>query len=548
MSATTGLPTPAAPERGGEPGAIAGWLTSTDHKRIARLTLGTAMVMMLVAGGLVSTMRAQLAVPQGTVLSDERYNQFFTMHGSIMIYLVVTPFAIGAGLYLVPLQIGAPNVAAPRTTMLGYWLYLVGGLIMLSGFATDTGAADHGWYSYPPLAGSRYTPGPGVSLWIAGVALSATGLLLMGATVLWTALLKRTAGMTMLRMPMFSWSIVASNLMVLGAFPSLLVACGILAVGRIDPAVFDDNLWNIGYQHLFWFFGHPVVYVMFFPFVGMVAEVLAVFAQRRFFGYRAFVLSQLTFAAFSMSVWGHHMFSTGQSTDYYYSLTSILLVVPAGIEYFDLVATVLGGRLRFPTPMLFALAFIPQFLIGGLTGIMVATPALDYQLTDSYFIVAHWHYTLAAGSLFGLFAGIYFWFPKVTGRMLREGLGKAHFWLWLVGTNLTFLPMFWLGIHGMPRRIYTYLPQDGFGTENLISTIGTGVLVVGALVFMANVVVSVLRARPAGDDPWGGHSLEWATTSPPPRHNFTTDHPVPPVRSYAPLLDLRQQQDAEANR
>jgi cytochrome c oxidase subunit 1 len=276
-----------------------------------------------------------------------------------------------------------------------------------------------------------------------------------------------------------------------------------------------------------------------------VAEVLAVFGQRRFFGYKAFVLSQLVFAAFSMSVWGHHMFSTGQISDYYYSLTSIALVIPAGIEYFDLIATVLGSRLRFTTAMLFALAFIPQFLIGGLTGIMVATPALDYQLTDSYFIVAHWHYTLAAGSLFGLFAAMYFWFPKVTGRMLREGLGKLHFWIWVVGTNLTFLPMFWLGMHGMPRRIDTYLPQDGFSVENLISTIGAGVLGVGAVVFVVNFVVSLRRPRWAPPDPWGGHSLEWATTSPPPRFNFTAEHPVPPIRSYSPLLDLREERQRE---
>jgi cytochrome c oxidase subunit 1 len=543
VTATAGVPTPTEPARGGEPGVLTSWLTSTDHKRIAALTLGTALVMMLIAGALATMLRAQLARPEADALGPDRYDQFFTMHGSMMIYLVMTPFAVGAGLYLVPLQIGAPNVAAPRTTMASFWLYLVGGLIMLSSLFTVT-PADQGWYSYLPLANSRYTPGPGVSLWIVGVALVAAGMLIMAATVLWTVLLKRARGMAMLRIPVFSWSIVATNLMVIGAFPSLLAAVVLLAVSRVNPDAVDANLWDIGYQHLFWFFGHPVVYVMFFPFVGAVGEVLAVFAQRRFFGYKAFALSMLLFAALSMSVWGHHMFTTGQINDYYYSLTSIALVIPAGIEYFDLVATVLGGRLRFRTAMLFALAFIPQFLIGGLTGIMVGTPAIDYQVTDSYFIVAHWHYTLAAGSLFGLFAGLYFWFPKVTGRMLREGLGGLHFWLWLVGTNLTFLPMFWLGLHGMPRRIASYLPSDGFSTANLISSVGAGVLAVGALVFLANFVISLLRPRPSGPDPWGGHTLEWATASPPPRYNFTAAHPVPPVRSYAPLLDLRERKAA----
>ena len=380
-----------------------------------------------------------------------------------------------------------------------------------------------------------------MDLWIVGVALAGLGMLLMGSTVLWTVLPKRAPGMTMLRIPVFSWSIVATNLMVIGSFPALLAAVGILTIGRLRPDLFTENVWNIGYQHVFWFFGHPVVYIMFFPFIATVAEVVATFAGRRFFGYKAFVLSQLTFAALSMSVWGHHLFASGQVSNNYYSLTSIALVIPAGVEYFDLLATVLGGRLRFPTPMLFALALLPQFLIGGLTGIMVGTPALDYQLNGSYFVVGHWHYTLAAGSAFGLFAGVYFWFPKATGRMLREGLGKAHFWLWVLGMNLTFLPMFWLGLHGMPRRIPTYLPQDGFTTLNFIATIGAGLQGVGALVFVANVVVSLWRPRYTPPDPWQGHTLEWATSSPPPTFNFSTHYPLPLVHSYAPLLDLREQ-------
>jgi cytochrome c oxidase subunit I len=533
-------------EPGHEPNSVVGWLTSTDHKRIGLLTLGTSMVMMLIAGGLAMTIRAQLAKPEQNVLSPERYDQFFTMHGSMMIYLVMTPFAIGMGLYLVPLQIGAPAIAAPRTTMGGFWLYLSGGLIMLAGFFTDGGAGDQGWYSSMPLAASKYSPSTGVDLWIVGVALSALGMLLMAGTVLWTVLLHRAPGMTMLRIPVFSWSVVATNLMVIGSFPFLLVAVGMIAAGRLDPELFTHNTWNLGYQHVFWFFGHPVVYVMFFPFVGAVAETIATFTGRRFFGYQAFALSQLLFAALSMAVWGHHLFNSGQVSNDYYSLTSIALVIPAGIEYFDLLATLVGGRLRFSAAMLFALGFIPQFLIGGLTGIMLGTPTLDYQVNGSYFIVAHWHYTLAAGSLFGLFAGIYFWFPKATGRLLSEKLGKTHFAMWFVGTNLTFLPMFWLGMKGMPRRIPSYAPSDGFTTENILASAGAGLLAVGAVTFMINVVIALRQPRTAADNPWRAHTLEWATSSPPPTYNFDRRHPLPPIHSYAPLLELRQRSNEDA--
>jgi cytochrome c oxidase subunit 1 len=530
-------PTRPAPEAN----SIVGWVTSTDHKRIALLTLATALVMMLIAGGFAMMIRAQLARPQQDLLDPGQYNEFFTMHGSIMIYLVMTPFAIGIGLYLVPLQIGAPNVAAPRVTMGAYWLYLTGGLAMLSGFFTNAGAANQGWYSSMPLATSSYDPGSGIELWIVGVSMAALGEMIMAGSVLWTVLLHRAPGMTMLRIPVFSWSTVVSNLMVIGAFPFLLVSTTIIAIGRVRPDLFTHNAWNVAYQNMFWFFGHPVVYVMFFPYVGAIAEALATFSGRRFFGYKAFVLSQLLFAALSMSVWGHHLLASGQASNYYYSLTSIMLVIPAGIEYFDMLGTILGGRLRFTSSMLFALAFIPQFLIGGLTGIMIGTPTLDYQMNGSYFIVAHWHYTLAAGSLFGLFAGVYFWFPKATGRMLREGLGKLHFVLWFVGTNVTFLPMFWLGLHGMPRRIQSYAPTDGFTLDNALASAGSGLLAIGGVVFIINVWASARRPRPAGPDPWGGHTLEWATSSPPPRFNFTARYPLPPVHSYAPLLDVREE-------
>ncbi|MFD2420694.1 cytochrome c oxidase subunit I [Amycolatopsis pigmentata] len=519
------------------------WLGTTDHKRIALLTIATALVLFFAMGALALLMRAQLARPGQHLMSNQTYDELFTMHGSGMIYLVITPLAIAFGLYLVPLQVGAPTVAAPRLTMLGFWLYFFGALTVISGFATTNGAASNGWTAYTPLSSARFSPGVGSDLWIAGNFAAGLGMILMAGTVLWTVLLRRAPGMTMLRLPVFSWSMVATNLMVLAAFPSLLIALGMLALGRITPDVFASNIWNVGYQHLFWFYGHPVVYVMFFPFVGAVAEVLATFARRRFFGYKPTVLSLLLFAALSMSVWGHHMFTTGQVSDNYYSLTSIFLLVPAGLEYFGMIGTIIGARMRFTVPMLFALAFIPQFLVGGLTGIMVGTPVFDYQAQDSYFVVAHFHYTLVAGSLFGFFAGFYYWFPKATGIMPGKVLGHAHFWLMVAGTNLTFLPMFWLGIEGMPRRVAGYTARDGFGTQNLLASTGAGLLGLAMLCFLVNIVVSVVkrRTRRAGDNPWEAFTLEWATSSPPPPLNFDAEHPLPPARSYTPLLDLQQE-------
>ncbi|MGM9463522.1 cytochrome c oxidase subunit I [Streptomyces murinus] len=526
------------------PGSWLGWVSSTDHKRIGLLTVGTSLFFLLVFGVFALLMRTQLARPDETFLTAPAYDQLFTLHGSGMIYMVMTPFALGMGVYLVPLQIGAPGIALPRLTLLGYWLYALGALTMLAGLAAPAGAHAGGWFSYPPLADSAYSPGAGTDLWIAGVFVAVTGTMLMGWAVLWTVLRRRTRGMTMLRLPVFCWSMIATCLMVIGSFPALLAALTLLAVGRADGSVFLHNTWNIGYQHIFWFYGHPVVYVMFFPYLAAVAEVLAVFSGRRFFGYRGTALSLLVFAALSMSVWGHHMFATGQVANDYYSLTSIALLVPAGVEYFGMLGTLLGGRLRLTTPMLFALAFVPQFLIGGLTGIMVGTPVIDYHVTDSYFVVAHLHYVLFAGSAFGLFAAVYFWFPKVTGTLLDDRMGRWHFWLLVIGTNLTFLPMFALGYLGMPRRVATYASFDGFGTLNLLATIGAAFLAAGMAVFVVNLLAtlrrcSLGRARPAGDDPWRAHTLEWATTSPPPRLNFPANRPLPPVTSFAPLLDLR---------
>jgi cytochrome c oxidase subunit I len=514
------------------------WLLTTDHKRIGLMTLGTALVLFLFNGSLALTMRAQLAQPSQTILGPQAYLQFMTMHGTGMVALTITPLALGLGVYLVPLQIGAPRIAAPRATLLGYWLYVFGAIALIWGFALP-GGADSGWWGYIPLSNAIYAPGPGQSLWTAGVFLAATGMILMGATMLWTLLRMRAPGITMLRIPVFCWTQVVTCLMVLAGFPALLLAMGVVAVSRVDPSFTHGNAWNFVYQNLFWFYGHPVVYVMFFPFIGCVAEALQTFSGRRFWAYGGTAVSLLLFAAGSMSVWGHHLFASGQEVNDYFSLTSILLVIPAGIEYFGFLGTLVGGRFRYTTSMLFALTFIPQFLIGGLTGILVAAPAIDYDFNNSYFILGHFHYTLFAGSVFGFFAGFYLWFPKATGFMLDERLGKLFYVLMTIGTNTTYIPMFFLGWKGMPRWMSTYPAGAGFTTLSLITSIGAGIIGLSFCVLIYNVYYSVRRKVRAGPNPWQAHTIEWATSSPPPRFNFNLTYPVPRVRSFAPLLDQR---------
>jgi cytochrome c oxidase subunit 1 len=526
-----------------------GWvgaLTSTDHKRIG-LNLGLmSLVFFLVGGVFALLMRAQLAEPNGHVVSDNTYSMLFTMHGSTMIYLFVTPMAIAMGMYLVPLQVGSFRIAAPRLALTGFFIWLGGGLIMQAGwFATD-GAGRDGWFSYVPLSESSNTPGIGQNLWVMGVILAAIGMILMAACVMATILRRRAPGMALLRMPVFTWTALVTVLMVVAAFPALVVAMGLLFIDRTtDAHIYTGFTGAIDYQNLFWFFGHPVVYVMFFPYLGAAAEAIAVSARKRWFGYKAFVASMMMFSALSMSVWAHHMFTTGGVTNQYFAATSTALLVPAGIEYFDMLATLIGGSVVLRCSMLFGLGFFIEFLIGGMSGIWVASPVLDYSANDTYFVVAHFHYTLFAGSVFGFFAGVYHWFPKITGARLREGLGKLHFALLVIGTNLTFFPMFLVGEDGMVRRIARYPQHPGWATLNRLETAGAGIIALAIAVFVVNVVVSLRRREVAGDDPWQGHTLEWATTSPPPPLNFT--QPLPPIRSYAPLLDLRERDEDEAH-
>ena len=514
-----------------------------DHKRIAIAAGGTAFAFFLLAGLLAMLMRAELASPGMQVVSENAYNQVFTIHGSTMFYLFATPASLAIGLYLVPLQIGATGIQWPRAALAAVWLLIAGGLIMWGGFLTTRGAASAGWTAFDPLSDSQSSPSAGMDYWIIGVTLSTLAAIVWAACLMATIVRRRTAGMTLLRMPLLSWGVLVACLMVVASFPALIVAMVLLYIDRHAGGVFNLPDGPIAYQHLFWFYGHPVVYVVFFPWVGAVAETVATFSGQRFFGYRLTVLSLLAFAALSMSVWGHHMFTTDAVADRYFALTSTALLVPAGIEYFGLLATMFRGRIRLAAPMLFALGFVLLFLIGGLTGIFVGSPELNYHVHDSYFIVAHFHYTLFGGTDVGMFAAIYFWFPKVTGRLLGERLARWHFGLMFAGALLTFVPMFFLGHEGMPRRVANYGHEAGWHELNIVSTVGAYVIFVSIVVFLVNVVRSLRSGRRAGPDPWEGQTLEWATSSPPPRENFTA--PLPPVRSYAPLLDLREQR-AEA--
>jgi cytochrome c oxidase subunit 1 len=538
---------PAAPSPEREKTGLPDWLLTTDHKRLGIMIVATALVLFFFFGALALTMRAQLAQPDQDIIGPQAYLQFLTAHGTGMISLVITPLALGLGIYVVPLQIGAPRIATPRGVLFSYYLYLAGAICLIWAFLSPDGGADSSWWGYTPLSNIKYSPGSGMSLWVAGVALAATALLIQSVALLWTILRMRAPHVTMMRLPVFTWGEIVTCLMALPAFPSLLAAMGVLTVERVTPNLLNSNFWNLGYENLFWFYGHPVVYVMFFPFVGCVAESLATFAGRRFFAYKGTVLSLLVFATGSMAVWGHHLFASGQDINDYFTVTSIFLSIPAGIEYFGFLGTIIGGKLRYTTSMLFALAFIPQFLVGGLTGILVASPAIDYQVNNSYFVLAHFHYTLMAGSVFGFFAGFYLWFPKATGYLPDERFGKLHWLLLVIGVNTTFLPMFFLGMKGMPRWMATYPAGAGFTTLSLISSIGSGIIGLGFLAFAYGLYRSFRRKIPAGPDPWGGHSLEWATSSPPPRFNFNARYPVPPVHSYAPLMDHREfrQQQAE---
>jgi cytochrome c oxidase subunit I len=518
---------------------LLGLFQTTDHKVIGMLYLVTSMAFFFVGGSMAMLIRGELAQPGLQFLSNEQYNQLFTMHGTIMLLLYATPILFAFANLVLPLQIGSPDVAFPRLNAFSYWLFLFGGIMVLSGFLTPGGAADFGWFAYTPLSDAIHSPGAGADLWIMGLVVAGLGTILGAVNMVTTVICLRAPGMTMFRMPIFTWNILLTSLLVLLAFPILTAALLGLEADRVLGAhVFDPaNGGAILWQHLFWFFGHPEVYIVALPFFGIVSEIFPVFSRKPLFGYKTLVFATITIAALSVVVWAHHMYATGAVLLPFFAFTTFLIAVPTGIKFFNWIGTMWRGQLTFETPMLFSIGFLVTFLLGGLTGVLLAAPAIDFHVSDTYFVVAHFHYVLYGTIVFATFAGIYFWFPKMTGRMLDEPLGKFHFWTTFIGFHLTFLVQHWVGNEGMPRRYADYLPSDGFTTLNMVSSIGAFVLGASTLPFLWNVFRSYRYGEVVTvDDPWGfGNSLEWATSCPPPRHNFTE---LPRIRSERPAFEL----------
>ena len=514
-------------------------LTTTDHKLLGIMYLTMAFTFFLIGGLMALLIRLELFHPGMQFISNEQFNQLFTMHGTIMLLLYGSPMVFGFANYIMPLQIGAPDVAFPRLNALGFWLTTAGGVIMISGFLTPGGAADFGWTMYSPLSDAVHSPGVGSDLWILGVGVGGVGTIASAINMITTILCLRAPGMTMFRMPIFTWNILVTSLLVLLIFPLLTAAAlGVMYDRKLGGHIYDPgNGGTILWQHLFWFFGHPEVYVLALPFFGIVSEIFPVFSRKPMFGYVGLVFATLSIAALSLAVWAHHMFVTGAVLLPFFAFMTFLIGVPTGMKFFNWLGTMWGGRLTFETPMMFAIGFFATFLFGGLTGVMLASPALDFHVSDTYFVVAHFHYTLFGTVAFASFAGIYFWFPKMTGRMLDEKLGKLHFWLTMIGFHTTFLVQHWAGNAGMPRRYADYLPTDGFTLYNQISTIGACMLAISVIPFVWNIFKSYRYGEVVTvDDPWGyGNSLEWATSCPPPRHNFTA---MPRIRSERPAFEL----------
>jgi cytochrome c oxidase subunit 1 len=526
--------------------AIVGWLTTTDHKRIGHLYLITTFVWFLFGGLLALIMRAELARPGLQFVSVEQYNQLFTMHGTIMLLMFATPLFVGFANVIMPLQIGAADVAFPRMNMLSYWLYIFGALMATAGFLTPGGAASFGWTAYAPLSSTEFSPGLGSDLWVMGLAVSGIGTILGGVNFITTILCMRAPGMTMFRMPIFTWNVLLTSILVLLAFPPFAAALlGLQADRRFGALIFaPENGGAMLWQHLFWFFGHPEVYILALPFFGIVTEILPVFSRKPVFGYKGLIAATIAIAALSVAVWAHHLYATGQVFLPFFSFMTFLIGVPTGVKFFNWIGTMWGGSVSFDTPMLWVLGFLITFLFGGLTGIILASPPLDFAVSASYFVVAHFHYVIFGTVVFAMFVGFYFWWPKMTGRMLNEPLGKIHFWTLFFGFHITFLIQHWLGIVGMPRRYADYLATDGFTGMNMISTVGAFLLAFSNIPFFVNVWITRKSPLVGVDDPWGyGGSLEWATSCPPPRHNFTS---IPRIRSERPAFDLHHPEVAEA--
>jgi cytochrome c oxidase subunit 1 len=506
-----------------EPG-FRGWLTSVNHKTIGRRYIVTAFCFFILAGILAGLMRLQLSRPNAPFFGPDLYDQIFTMHGTTMMFLFAVPIMEAMGSYVVPLMVGARNIAFPRLNAYSYWVYLFGGIFLWVSFLLNIGP-DNGWFNYVPLSGPQFGPGKRSDVWAQMITFTELSGMAVAVEIIVTTFKMRTPGMSLNRIPIFVWAMVVTSFMVIVAMPAIMVCSTALILDRLvgthffNPAEGGDALL---WQHLFWFFGHPEVYMIFIPATGMVSTIIATFSRRPVFGYLALVLALVSTGFIGFGLWVHHMFATGlpQMGESFFTAASIMIAVPSGLQIFCWIATMWSGRVSLRTPMLWVLGFFVIFVLGGLTGVMLASVPLDLQVHDTFFVVAHLHYVLIGGAVFPLFGAFYYWFPKITGRMLGERLGAWHFWLFFVGFNATFFPMHILGLHGMPRRVYTYPPEMGWGPLNLLASGGALLMIAGAALFMVNVWWSLRAGALAGDNPWGASTLEWATSSPPPACNF----------------------------
>ncbi|MDQ3856504.1 MAG: cytochrome c oxidase subunit I [Chloroflexota bacterium] len=528
------------------PEGLLSWIASVDHKQIGLMYIATSLVFFVVSGAEALLMRTQLARPRNNFLTPEAYNQLFTMHGTTMVFFVGMPLLLGFANYFVPLMIGARDMAFPRLNALSLWLLIFGGLVLYFSFIAG-GAPDGGWFAYPPYSERVFSTSHGIDYWGIGLFVSGIGSVATAINLIVTIFTMRAPGMGLRRMPLFVWMALITSFIILFALPSLNASIVMLLFDRRLGTHFFQSLSGgqpLLYQHYFWSFGHPEVYILVLPAFGMISEVLPVFSRKPIYGYGFIVGSTIAIAFYSFAVWGHHMWAAGMGfwPDIAFAIGTMLIAVPTGVKIFNWLATAWGGSIRFNTPMLFALAFLVQFVMGGVTGVQFAVIPFDRQVTDTYYVVAHFHYVLLGGTVTAVFAGFYYWFPKMTGRLMSERIGKVHFWLTIVGFNLTFLIQHVLGWIGMPRRVYTYDNLPNYAWMNLVSTIGSYVLGVSVLVFVWNILVSLRRGEPADDNPWDAYTLEWATTSPPPVHNFEL---VPPIRSRRPVWDLNHPELAD---